>query len=130
MTKIYIHYFANFDSETQGVVERSAVVSSGRGGVRANIEYAYEVDGRHFKSRQISLREDIDFFSWSGAREYARAVVSAYPEKSEVTVHYDSKQPGISVLKITQLGWWPWMETLGGLTIGLMLVWGIFWRPN
>lgn len=130
LTKIYSHYFANLDSETRGVMERSTVVNSGRSGVRPDIEYAYEVAGRRFKSRQISLLEDADFFSWNGAREYAHAVVSAYPEGSEVTIYYDSRQPGISVLEITALGWSPWMETLGSLIIALMLVWGVFWRPN
>jgi hypothetical protein len=80
-----------------GVVQRSLVERGvhGRHGrrYRAQVEYAYSVDGRYYRSSRISFGD-----AATGFRAPARWIVSRYPVASEVVVHYDPADPESAVL--------------------------------
>ena len=58
------------------------------------VEYAYEVNGVRYRSRQINLALKI-----SGTQGYAEGVVARYPEGSEIDVHYDPANPSSAALE-------------------------------
>lgn len=78
-------------------VERSTDGDSGDGGTHRSyapvIEYAYEVAGNTYRSRQVKLG-----FTSSGSESWAKRVAAKYPVGGPVEVHYDPANPGIAAL--------------------------------
>ena len=59
------------------------------------IEYSYRVDGREYHSTQISFGGKL-----AGSEELARAKAARYPSGTDVSVHYDPKNPSNAVLDL------------------------------
>jgi hypothetical protein len=59
------------------------------------IEYSYRVDDREYHSTQLSFGGKA-----AGSQEIAEARAARYPLGSEVTVHYDPKNPSNAVLDL------------------------------
>jgi hypothetical protein len=57
------------------------------------IEYAYEVAGKTYRSRQVKLG-----FTSSGSESWAKGVAAKYPVGGAVEVHYDPGNPAIAAL--------------------------------
>jgi hypothetical protein len=78
-------------------IERSTDGDSGDGGTHRSyapvIEYAYEVAGQTYRSRQVKLG-----FTSSGSESWARGVAAKYPVGAPVEVHYDPGNPAIAAL--------------------------------
>jgi len=60
----------------------------------AAVEFAYQVHGVDFRSRQIKLGVAV-----SGSQSAAEKVAARYPEGSEVDVHYDPANPSSAALE-------------------------------
>lgn len=79
------------------VSSRVAGMGGGRagGGYRAELEYQYRVDGKHYTGRRVS------FGRARGDRSQAHAevIVDRYPAGAAVTVHYRPDRPAVSVLE-------------------------------
>lgn len=78
-------------------IERSTDGDSGGGGTHRSyapvIEYAYEVAGNTYRSRQVKLG-----FTSSGSESWAKRVAAKYPVGAPVEVHYDPGNPAIAAL--------------------------------
>lgn len=61
----------------------------------AVIEYSYRVDGREYHSTQIGFGGKL-----AGSEEFAQAKAARYPEGTDVSVHYDPKNPSNAVLDL------------------------------
>ena len=60
----------------------------------AVVEYAYSVNGREFHSTRLNFGAKV-----AGSQQLAEAQAGRYPEWSQVTVHYDPKNPANSVVE-------------------------------
>jgi hypothetical protein len=58
------------------------------------VEYAYEVHGREFRSRQITLNSKS-----GGSRAFAEKAAAQYPVGKVVELHYDPKNPSQAALR-------------------------------
>ena len=85
---------------------------------RANIGYAYLVDGKRFQGDKIS-------FSGTGtSRKSASQLTAKYPKKKEVDVYYDPVEPENAVLEPGKT-WLTYIPLLSGLlfaAVGASLV--------
>jgi hypothetical protein len=115
LSTTWIYIFADFDSETEGVI-----VNSGRGlfdsgqehGDTHNIRYAYMIDGNAYSSSQIDFESKIV----SAAQK-----VRKYPEGKKVTVYYDAEQPYYSTLEKNPLGKGIYIQLVGIAVIFLIV---------
>ncbi|HED14220.1 MAG TPA: DUF3592 domain-containing protein [Gammaproteobacteria bacterium] len=107
----------------QGGVIHSTVVTShdskGRTHYSADVQYAYRIGGKEYKSNKIEATAGTTSNSdSSGAYE----VVNQYPAGRNVTVHYDPEKPWIAVLQSGIASSTYWIFGVGGLFM-LMGAW-------
>jgi len=99
----------------QGGVIYSKVVTShnskGRTLYRPDIQYAYRVDGKEYKSNKIKAAGTTS--SSDSSRAYES--VSQYPAGRSVTVHYNPVKPWVSVLQSGIASSTYWLFVFGGL---------------
>ena len=99
----------------QGGVIYSKVVTShdskGRMQYRPDIQYAYRVDGKEYKSNKIEAAGTSSSSDSSSAYES----VSQYPAGRSVTVHYNPVKPWVSVLQSGIASSTYWLFGFGGL---------------
>ncbi|MGZ5872974.1 MAG: DUF3592 domain-containing protein [Bradyrhizobium sp.] len=65
------------------------------------VEFTYQVHGREYRSRQITLGAKL-----AGTRSFAEQIAARYPQGSAVEVHYDSANPSNAVLQVTSSASW------------------------
>jgi hypothetical protein len=65
------------------------------------VEFTYQVHGRQYRSRQITLGAKL-----AGTRSFAEQIAARYPQGSVVEVHYDSADPSNAVLRLTSSASW------------------------
>lgn len=103
-------------SQTEGEV-LSAESKAEKGNTRSFITYQYRVDGEIFLSDRVRA----GWISDSSYEHQAGDLAKSLKVGDAVSVHYDSHDPGFSLL---QYGWPKW-------SIGFSLaVWGIFLRDH
>ncbi|RIH81350.1 hypothetical protein Mterra_03214 [Calidithermus terrae] len=96
---LYDHAAARRYVATQGVIEDVLIVNYPRGGPTYGFEYRYEVGGRVYRGRRVSVGP-VD----------TQALARRWPEGTRVTVYYDPRDPRRAVL-IRDLGLlrdWQW----------------------
>jgi len=65
------------------------------------VEFTYQVHGREYRSRQITLGARL-----TGTRSFAEQIAARYPQGSSVEVHYDPANPSNAVLQVTSSTSW------------------------
>ena len=65
------------------------------------VEFSYQVNGRDYRSRQITLGARL-----AGTRSFAEQIAARYPQGSPVEVHYEPANPSNAVLQITSSASW------------------------
>jgi hypothetical protein len=65
------------------------------------VEFAYQVHGREYRSRQITLGARL-----AGTQSFAEQTAARYPQGSRVEVHYDPADPSNACLRITSSASW------------------------
>lgn len=65
------------------------------------VEFTYQVHGREFRSRQVTLGAKL-----AGTRSFAEQIAARYPQGSSVEVHYDPADPSTAVLRVTSSASW------------------------
>jgi hypothetical protein len=65
------------------------------------VEFTYQVHGREYRSRQITLGAKL-----AGTRSFAEQIAARYPQGSAVEVHYDSANPSNAVLQAASSASW------------------------
>jgi len=72
------------------------------------VEFAYEVRGLVYRSRQITFGAET-----SGSRAYAARVAARYPEGGAVIVHYDPSNPANAALELASAPAWLLLAVAG-----------------
>jgi Protein of unknown function (DUF3592) len=65
------------------------------------VEFSYQVHGRDYRSRQITLGANL-----AGTQSFAEQTAARYPQGSAVDVHYDPANPSNAVLRTTSSASW------------------------
>jgi hypothetical protein len=82
---------------------------------QAVVEYSYQANGRDYHSTRLSFGAE-----QSGSQELAEAKAARYTKGSDVTVHYDPKNPSNAVLEVkVALNWLLALITLAFLGLAL-----------
>ncbi len=95
---------------TQGVITHAALAgsrpSAGKISYSADIQFAYEVDGRKYASNRIGV-EVGPGATHSSDPSNARELVRRYPTGKTVAVHYNPDNPAIGILQpgVTGVTW-------------------------
>ncbi len=95
---------------TQGVITHATLASSrpsaGKVSYSADIQFAYEVDGRQYQSNQIGV-EAGPGATHSSDSSNAQNMVNRYPTGKAVAVYYNPDKPSLGVLQpgVTSITW-------------------------
>jgi Protein of unknown function (DUF3592) len=65
------------------------------------VEFTYQVHGREYRSRQVTLGVEL-----SGTQSSAEQIAARYPQGSAVEVHYDPANPSNAVLQVASSVSW------------------------
>jgi len=97
------------------VIQEAGIGDGGGRSYRAEIRYAYVVNGvEHIGSR----RQLLDFESLS--RGHAQDVVHRYPQGHRVTVHYDPNNPANAALEVPDTSMLPILYMAAGVAISIV----------
>lgn len=104
---------------TQGTVvssEVKKVASKGTHQYQPSVNYNYEVGAETYSSNKYSSTNA------RGSSQWAKAIISGYPDEATITVHYNPSKPKQSVL-ITGLQYDNyWMTGLSGFFFAVVLL--------
>jgi len=110
-SKAWNYYLSTYNAQTQGVIVKSDTRSK-RNGKAYSIEYKYKINDQVYYSNSIN--------SYANFSNTTAKTIKQYPVGKKVLVYYDKANPESSILELTVLDWWVWLQISAAVILGVV----------